>query len=138
MGYSQGEKNIFEANKFIKFATGGTTHNRRLLSNDEMFKIRDVEIAVPIISQPVCEHCERLGLWHSERDMWGQIVPICYCEHCGTITKKPLTYGEYLANGYDIPANIVGRDREDSIKARQMLNAWFNVDGKDNRDEVFQ
>lgn len=132
------DESIRRSNNLIKIFTGGTSHNRRLLTNNDIMKIHDVEIQVPIISQPVCEHCERIVLWSHTRGKFGETIPLGICSYCGTITKNPMTYGEWLAAGHDIPIYITGRDRADSIRARQMLNAWLNVDGRDNRDEVFE
>ena len=125
-------------NNFIKIYTGGTNHNRRMMSEKDVYTIAGVMHEVPLISQPICEHCERLGIWDWDYDMWGKPRPLCQCETCGTITKHPMTYGEYLANGHDIPSTIVGKDREDSVLARKLLNMLLNVDGKDGRNELLE
>ena len=122
------QRGIRDHNNFVKFFTGGTNHNRRLLTNNDIYKIHGVEVHVPIIKQPICEHCERIVMWDWEKDMFGREVPLAVCSYCGTITKNPMTYGEYLANGYDIPANVVGKQREQSVMARQMLNHMFNTE----------
>ena len=132
------QRNQTKENNFIKIYTGGTKHNRRMMSEKDVFTIQGVMHQVPLIAQPICEHCERLGIWDWDIDMWGKPRPLCFCETCGTITKNPLTYGEYLANGYDIPSTITGRDREDSILARKILNMLLNVDGKDGRNDLLE
>lgn len=132
------KNNIAKDNKILKMYTGGTNHNRRTLNEGDVYKISGIMQQVPLISQPICEHCERIGIWDWDIDMWGQLRPLCQCETCGTITKHPMTYGEYLANGYDIPITVVGKDREDSILARKLLNMLMNVDGKDGRDEILK
>jgi hypothetical protein len=132
------DNEIRKSNNLIKIFTGGTSHNRRLLTNNDIMTIHNVEVHVPIISQPICEHCERIVIWSQTRGTFGEVIPLGMCKYCGTITKNPMTYGEWLAAGHDIPNTVVGRDRADSIRARQMLNAWLNIEGKDNRDEVFE
>ena len=127
---SKGQEETRIQNNFIKIFTGGTKHNRRLLTNNDIYKIHGVECHVPIIRQPICEHCERVVMWDWTTDMLGREVPLARCSYCGTITKNPMTYGEYLANGYDIPETMKGRDREQSIKARQLINMLFNVEGR--------
>lgn len=122
---------IHRQNKFIAYYTGGTKHSERAKNDEERLKIRGVETQIPLISQPICEHCERLCLWDQERGMFGNIVHLGVCTECGGITKNPLTYGEYLANGYDIPSYITGKEKEDSLLARNILNMLFNKEGAD-------
>ena len=128
--------NIKKSNLLVLEMTGGSAHTRRTLTKGDIYKIRDVEIAVPIVSQPVCERCERICMWDSTVDMWNQIIPIAYCDSCGTTTKKPMTYGEYLANGHDIPSHLTGKEREDSLEARRLINLMFNEEGRDGNDLV--
>jgi hypothetical protein len=117
-------------NKLIKVFTGGTAHNRRLLTNNDIYKIAGIERQVPIVKQPICEHCERVVIWDWEYDMFGREVPLAVCEYCGTITKNPMTYGEYLMNGYDIPATVTGAKRQQSEAARVLINMMFNMKGR--------
>lgn len=120
-------------NQLIKIYTGGTTHNRRLLTNEEMYKIQGIEYQVPIIKQPICEHCERVVMWDWEiQNVGGRLVeiPLARCVHCGTITKNPLTYGEFLLNGYDMPSNMSPKQREQGRAARALINMMFNMKGR--------
>ena len=129
-----------ETNKIIAKWVGGTVHAKRAENDGDRLKIAQVETQVELIKQPICERCERLGLWDKEIGIFGQLVPLCYCLECGTITKNPLTYGEYLANGYDIPAYMSDMERADSLMARKLLNLMFNADGKDgntNDNDLF-
>jgi hypothetical protein len=135
IGKSKTQKSILDSNNFIKYYTGGTTHNRRLLTNNDIYKIAGVEVQVPIIKQPICEHCERICVWTKTKGTFGQVIPTGYCSYCGTMTKNPLTYGEFLANGYDIPAYVVGKDREQSIAARKLLNIMLNTKGRNGVDK---
>ena len=122
---------IHAQNQFIAYYTGGTEHSKRAKNDEERLKIRGVEAQIPLITQPICEHCERLCYWDQERGMFGQVVPLGVCTECGGITRKPLTYGEYLANGYDIPSYLGGKEREDSLLARNILNMLFNTEERD-------
>lgn len=132
---SNGQNSILNSNNFVKFYTGGTTHNRRLLTNNDIYKIAGVEVQVPIIKQPICEHCERICIWSKTTDMFGKTVPLGICTYCGTRTKNPLTYGEFLANGYDIPITVTGKEKEQSIVARKLLNIMLNTKGRNGVDE---
>ena len=53
-----------------------------------------IEKRFPLTKLPVCGACEKLAMWGN--GMQG------ICRSCGTITKNPITYSEYLASGYDI------------------------------------
>ena len=123
--------NIQRQNRFIAYYMGGTKHAERAKNDEERLKIRGVETQIPLISQPICEHCERLCYWDQERGIFGQVVPLGVCVECGGITRKPLTYGEYLAAGYDIPPYLSGKEKEDSLLDRNILNMLFNKEGSD-------
>lgn len=130
---------ISKQNKLIAYYTGGTNHAKRAKNDVERLQIAKVESQFPLISQPICERCERIGLWDKEYSIFGTMTPLCQCLECGAITKNPLTFGEYLANGYDLPAHMSEANREIAIKARKTLNMIMNIDGKDGRnDEIFK
>lgn len=42
-----------------------------------------------LLEQPMCNHCEKPGAWNTGGT--------CYCWACGTVTKDPITFYEYLA-----------------------------------------
>lgn len=123
--------NIQRQNQFIAYYTGGTTHAKHIANDADRLKILGVESQFPIISQPVCEKCEHLGLWDQTRGMFNEVIPLGVCLHCGTITKKPITFGEYLAAGYDVQAFLGGKEKDDAILARNILNMLFNKEGAD-------
>jgi hypothetical protein len=70
-----------------------------MLTNDTVRLMTMVEGRCPIAKQPMCGWCERVALWGRGAD--GSMV--AYCHVCGSTTSKPMTYSEYIANGYDIP-----------------------------------
>lgn len=83
-------------NQLIKVCLNGNKHLKHVLTIPEINRMTMIEDRFPLTKLPVCGGCERLGFWG--RGMQG------VCKYCGTITKKPLTYSEYLASGYDIDA----------------------------------
>ena len=87
-----------EHNQLIKVLFDGNKHLKHVLSDEEIKQMTIIEGRFPLTKLPVCAHCEKLGLWH--KDSTGK--PIGYCRQCGTITKKPVTYSTYLAQGMDI------------------------------------
>lgn len=129
---------IQEQNRLIAYYTGGTSHAKHIEKDEDKLKIHNLEAQFPVISQPVCERCEHLCLWDQTKGMFGETVPLGVCMNCGTITKKPITFGEYLANGYDIPSFLGGKEKDDSIEARKLLNLLFNKGDVDGRDEILQ
>ena len=62
----------------------------------EIEQMTMIENRFPLTKLPVCGGCERLGFWG--KGMQG------ICKKCGTVTKNPVTYAEYLATGHDIDA----------------------------------
>jgi Zn ribbon nucleic-acid-binding protein len=79
---------VFDENKHVK----------HVLKNEDIKRMAVVEGRFPFSKLPVCNHCEKLGMWH--RDSLGN--PVGFCNACGTISKKAMTYSEYLAKGLDI------------------------------------
>lgn len=45
-----------------------------------------------VLSQPVCNKCEKPGLWGMDENKKGA----CHCTSCGHITKKPMTVSQYM------------------------------------------
>ena len=84
------------SNQIIKICLDGNKHLKHVLTNDVINTMTMLENRFPLSKLPVCGGCEKLGLWSHG------FVGIC--RDCGTITKNPLTYSEYLASGYDIDA----------------------------------
>jgi len=85
---------ISEHNRLIKVVFDGSKHLKHVLTNEIVRQMTIIEGRFPLTRLPVCGHCEKLGLWGP--DGAG------YCQSCGTITKHPITYSEYLASGYDV------------------------------------
>ena len=71
-------------------------HLKHVLTNKMVDNMCRIENRFPLTKLPVCNNCERLALWHGEDG---------YCDFCGTYSKKPMTYSEYLADGYDIDSS---------------------------------
>ena len=128
-----------KANIEVLNLMGDTPHAKRELTRGEVYKIKDMAYAQPIVVQPVCGHCERVCIWDlEEHPITLQIVPVGVCEVCGTRTKNPITFGEYIAQGHDIPAAITGNDRKACIEARKMINLMLNIRGRDGNDVEVQ
>ena len=87
---------IKDHNQLIKVVFDGNKHLNHVLDNDQIRKMTMIEDKYPMSRLPVCGGCERLGFW----DRGGQ----AYCPSCGTYTKRPITYSQYLASGYDVDA----------------------------------
>lgn len=87
---------VKEHNELIKICFDGNKHLKHVLSQEEINKMCIIENRYPLTRMPVCGACEKLAMWH--------IGGTAICKHCGTITKKPITYSSYLASGYDIDA----------------------------------
>lgn len=104
---------IAQHNNLIKVNFGQGNHYKHILTNDDVVRIAMLENRFAISKMPVCANCERLGLWHHGRT--------CYCKHCGTVTKNPITFAEYYTIGYDIDKTGIGRDREYEQKARELI-----------------
>lgn len=87
---------VAEHNQLIKVCFDGSKHLNHVMSAEEIKNLAVIEDRYPLTRLPVCGHCERLGLWHHG----GQ----AYCPSCGTYTRRPITYAQYLASGYDVDA----------------------------------
>ena len=83
-------------NQLIKVVFDGSKHLKHVLSSDEIRQMTMIEGRFPLTKLPVCGHCERLAVWG--KNMSG------VCRHCGTITRVPITYSNYLSAGYDVDA----------------------------------
>lgn len=123
-----------QINRILKMTSGGTKHAKKVLTDEQIYTVCGISIKIPLISQPMCEHCENIGIWDWDKDMFGQEVVYCYCQKCGTLTKNPITYGEYMAMGYDLPDAITGREREEMLEAKKLLNLMFNIEGRDGNE----
>jgi len=87
-----------EHNNLILKCYDGNPHVKHVLTVDDINKMTMIEGRFPLTKLPVCSHCEKLGLWH--HDNLGNEIGVCVA--CGTYTKDPMTYSEYLATGYDV------------------------------------
>lgn len=76
----------------------GNSHLKHILTQADIHKMAVIEEGFPLTKLPVCSHCEGLGLWHKGRN--GETLGVC--RKCGTYTKDPLTYSNYLAKNYDV------------------------------------
>ena len=97
--------------KLLKICYDGSKHLNHVLSDDEIKKMTMIESRYPLSKLPVCGHCERLAMWY--KGMTG------YCKHCGTITKRPITYSNYLASGYDVDAT--GQTAKNVLEQRSIV-----------------
>lgn len=70
-------------------------HLKHVLTNKTINKMCNIENRFPLTKLPVCNSCESLALWHGDN---------AFCEQCGTLSKNPIQYSEYLVDGYDIDA----------------------------------
>lgn len=87
---------IEKHHEIVKVVFDGNKHLNHVMSNDQIKQMTLIENRYPLTRLPVCGGCERLAMW----SRGGQAT----CTHCGTITKKPITYSSYLASGYDVDA----------------------------------
>lgn len=85
---------ISEHNQLLKVVLDGSKHLKHVLTNETVRTMTMLEGRYPLTRLPVCGHCEKLALWGPGG--------VGVCQTCGTITKRPVTYAEYLASGYDI------------------------------------
>lgn len=86
---------IAEHNQLIKICFNGNKHFKHVLKQDDIKNMTLIENRFPLTKLPVCGSCESLAYWCRGEG---------YCKKCGTITKNPLTYSNYLGSGYDIDA----------------------------------
>jgi len=71
-------------------------HLKHILTSEKVNRMCNIENRFPFAKLPVCNNCERLGLWCGDDG---------YCDTCGTYSRNPMTYSEYLSNGYDIDSS---------------------------------
>lgn len=109
---------IGQHNQLVKICFSGNKHLKHVLSNDEIKNMTLLEERFPLTKLPVCGNCEKLAMWG--RDMQG------VCRSCGTITKNPITYSNYLASGYDIDAT--GQTAKNILQQRQVASALILPD----------
>lgn len=113
---------VKEHNNLIYKCYEGNPHIKHILLNDDINRIAMIEGRFPLTKFPVCSHCESLGLWHTDKNN----KEVCVCTKCGTYTKNPMTYSEYLATGYDVDKtgetfrNTLKKDR-DLRKRKELL-----------------
>jgi len=74
---------------------------KHVLDNDDIKKMCLIEGSYPFTKLPVCNGCEGLALWH--RDEFDNVVGVC--TKCHTVSKNPVTYSEYLLEGYDVDSS---------------------------------
>jgi len=95
--------NIKDHNSLMKVVFNGNKHLNHVMTSDQIQKSDLLESRYPLTRMPVCGHCERLAYWNATN---------AYCPHCGTVTKKPVTYSTYLASGYDVDTGIASKMME--------------------------
>ena len=103
--------NVQEHNQLMKVVFDGNKHLKHILTSDQIRKLTLLENRYPLTRMPVCGHCEKLAYWNKEN---------AYCPSCGTYTKHPVTYSNYLAMGYDVETGIASKMMELN-KRRQIL-----------------
>ena len=108
-----------EHNMIIAYNFGQNKHVQKVLSDKEIAEMTIIEGRFPLTKLPVCNKCEKLGLW-SKDILTGK--PIGVCKSCGTVTKSPVTYSTYLARGFDLDKSGKG--------FREMLNIEKKLDEK--------
>jgi hypothetical protein len=111
-------------NKLYKCITGGRNHSRHVMTNDLVNRMTMIEGRYPLTKLPMCEHCERAALWgHNERN---EMVGVC--TSCGTTTKNPLTYSEYLAQGHDLPEYVKNSEvGKEVIKLTEIYDSLYGL-----------
>ena len=103
--------NVQEHNQLMKVVFNGNKHLQHVLTSDQIMKLTMIENRYPLTRMPVCGHCEKLAYWNKES---------AYCPSCGTYTKSPVTYSNYLAMGYDVDNGIANKMME-LDKRRRLL-----------------
>ena len=81
------------------------------MSNDQINKMTLIEDRFPLAKLPVCGGCEGLAMWSAGMS--------ATCTKCGTITKHPVTYATYLANGFDI--DQTGETAKKILEQREII-----------------
>ena len=101
---------ISEHNRLIKVVLDGSKHLKHVLTNDMVNKMTMIEGRFPLSRLPVCGGCEKLAMYGPDGSG--------YCQSCGTITKHPITYSEYLASGFDV--DETGETAKEVLKEQQV------------------
>lgn len=111
-------------NSLIKVILNGSKHLKHVLTSKEIVKMSLIEKSYPLSRLPVCGHCEKLAYWHTGGQAW--------CPKCGTYTKKPFTYADYLACGFDIDSSCATSRAmlEYERKRRKKLPVYRNEKGE--------
>ena len=84
--------------KILKLSMG-EKFRKHILSNEKINEMVDVQARIPITTLPVCGCCEKLALWH--KDKQGRRIAQCTNKGCGTVTYNAITLAEYMVAGYD-------------------------------------
>lgn len=117
---------VQEHNNLITKCYEGNPHLKHVLTVEDINKMTMIEGRFPLTKLPVCSHCEKLGLW--SKDSNNEEIGIC--KYCGTITRKPMTYSEYLTKGYDVDetgATFRSMDKADK-EFREKTKLWYLPD----------
>lgn len=118
-----------EHNNLIYKCYKGNPHLKHVLLSEDIQKMTMIEGRFPLTKLPVCSHCESLGLWHHD----SQDNEIGVCTKCGTYTKFPMTYSEYLATGYDVDKtgetfrNMFESEKETREKNNLFYLPYYNI-----------
>lgn len=116
-------ENIQRVNHIYACMNGGSLHARKVFTNDLVQRMSIIENRYPVAKLPMCERCERAALWHHNEKGEG----VGYCKMCGTTTVNPMTYGEYLAQGEDLPMHV--RQSPLGKKVMTLLKAYDTISG---------
>lgn len=112
-----------KTNRIYKCIAGETLHWRHFLTGPMVRRMTLIENRYPVTQLPMCGNCEKAAMWHhnTQGDMVG------WCEECNTTTVNPITFSEYLVEGYNLPMEVrnsqLGRD------VRQLLDFYDGVYG---------
>ena len=88
-------------------------HMKHILTNKRVEEMTMVQKVFPITGLPVCGHCEGLGFWGKVKVGNNMGTKTGTCWMCGTVTLNPVTYGEYLVAGYDLPDRMSFEEKEE-------------------------
>lgn len=117
----------------------GNKSMRHVLTDEDIKKMTLTEGRFPFTRLPVCAHCEKLGLWSSDK-ITGEMIGIC--KSCGTITKNPHTYSDYLSRNYDVDETgktfrsmLIADKKKDAMK-RFFLPDYSKMGNKKDRFRI--
>jgi len=123
-------------NNLIVKVLDGNKHVKHVLTTEEVKKLTMIEGRFPLTKLPVCNHCEKLGLWDRDR-LTNKIIG--RCKSCGSISYNPITYATYLTQNLDVDATgetfrkTLFVDRKiDSYKRMVYLPDFTRLDGGKN------